>query len=149
MAQNDDAIRRLNELYQLFVDIGAINGDDISWPPHDDGSLSESVCRKHGLSENAIDVVKKLPWIKFDSLVPIFGLAFLVNYSSDFDIGASRYPHLGCIYDPDEIDEDSDKVPPNLLTIAMAHDPGMIVAIDVDTGMYTCPPVGICNLSRV
>ncbi|KPI44597.1 uncharacterized protein AB675_8489 [Cyphellophora attinorum] len=140
MAQNDAAVRYLNELYQLFVEMGFADAQDISWPPHEDGSLNESMCRTHGLSDSTLDVLRKIPWPKGDGYLPIDETTYAVNWSNEDHVSTTaRWPDDG--HHGDGIPDD-EEIPAGRITVStFLERPGMIVALDTGTGMldvYDC-----------
>jgi hypothetical protein len=139
MAHNDVAVLRINELYQLFVEIGFVETHDISWPPHEDGSLDESLCRKYGCSESAIDVLRRIPWFKGDGFLPIDEETYAVDWSVEERISASRRPEDGLTPSDDMIEDPvGEAVPAGFVTISTyLESPGRVIAIDTATGMST------------
>ena len=52
------------QVYELFVSIGYVTEDEICWPPHSNARFLEDEYRSNGIEENAIELMRHLPWPK-------------------------------------------------------------------------------------
>jgi hypothetical protein len=51
----------LQKLYSILIDIGYLDPEDISWPPHTDSPLPIEACAKAGFDASAIQLLQSIP----------------------------------------------------------------------------------------
>ncbi|KAJ9605515.1 hypothetical protein H2200_010172 [Cladophialophora chaetospira] len=104
MSTDTEIAAALNRYYQLFTKIGYIADEQMRWPPHDANTLNRDLCRKNGMTDEAIALLEMLP---FTTSYAQFGPGSdLVDYSSPEDVECSRHP--------DNQNEDADEGNPLL-----------------------------------
>ena len=90
MATYNEIADCLSKIFRFFIKIGYISEADVSWPGATDRTLDVELCKKVGISDPAIDLIKKIPWLlNFEDLSE---MAASVSWSDEWAIEASRYP---------------------------------------------------------
>ena len=140
MSTQDEIVTSLTSLYRLFVALGYLTEDEISWSPHDTIPFNVSKCVDLGYDPSAIDLLQKIPWTT--KTVPIYYESMPVVYSCDDELELSRDPTNYLIDDPD----DPQPVDGWILPLTYGQRYGNTILLDAKEG--DGPRVSFCNMSR-
>lgn len=134
MANHDDIADKLCALYKLFIDFSHIKEADISQPPHEQDTLDIQKCKTGGISDDAIALLKKLPWPRnaINHEFHLIRKSQAVMYSDNVNIEPSRHPS----HPEDDVTDMPDRfLPAHIITLSFGeYDEGFSIILDADDG---------------